>query len=1131
MKKIKDKEVGRLRPSGQLAAVGARWKNSSWNRWREESDRDPEVPGSREPRDENGWAIEPTREGHAAPIDAEPLLLRDWLGQRHVSYASPREYAYSQAQGILLQHFLEDTDPDELLITTLYINGQDRAPQRANIAYSMTLTDAFMCNWQQSGSGQFFDHLSALHGYRDGGYPVRVSRAPLQLWDCFAYEAIYRKTSPQRFDGSTHIALDPAAFKAYVWGADLQAHYQATLTQFWVAHGADYNLLIKEAFLKSAYVQHAEGSLSAQDMTLAVRALGLDPGQAWETLTFSQFRDATLPQDITFRELILYRYVATAVIVITDERTDRLVVYVPGNSSPLHGFADLPALAAWVALQCKDARRRKALEHHFRLEDDPDGLFYSGIQKTLAGLAAYPHFLDQATGYWNPDTEVHLGAALSPWPFSHFRQNLQARLESDGLRLIHTRAEHNKEVAAQALSNAISATGAIAMAVPYLWAPLAAMSLALIGLGADEVLEGRTLDEKKNGVGRIVFGVLNAVPVLVEGGATAGRLLGAAARAGDEAALGAADEVGQMVNARTEAQRSLALEKHQQTQVQQAERFHQHASESPDERAARLALDEQGRLALHSQRAAAFDSAKAFGIEPQGLRSLSPELRTALARFEYDAPLDPTGAWKTDESGAVYEVSHPETGDVSHYARVHSKVYPVERAEAAGQYRIYAPGDARIKGPYIKHVKGFYSDIDVRPELRGGESYTVELPQPAPSVGKGGIELTRPQPPVTIELPMDGIEIRWAPNEEGEQTQRYYATNVPEGTRVFYNAELACWESGSAEPLWLDNKGRWCSGSEKDYLKVRSNLNAGLRNVVYTFRRLPGFPASPQPIEQIVHQVWLGRRLPGESLLETIKANMRTSPDLKFTMHIDIDDTATSKRLSAQAQLQNAFAEFTNMTVSKLQDETFFSRFISDPHTSTAYSAFRRGAFENFAAASDILRYRLIREYGGIYMDCDDSVGRSFTGADLLAGPNDVMVGATLESPTLSFKGPGNSHFASRPGNPLFREMEKEIGTRFMRKRAALEALGASRNKSEAAMAGYMTLISETTGPRLFLDVIKEARPDYADLLDEQFTIDPNVVSSGYHERLKRVKDFYRPFASRFRVFPGAENSWKAPGA
>ena len=66
MKKIKDKEVGRLRPSGQLAAEVARWKNSCWSRWREESDLDPEVPGSREPRDENGWAIEPTRKVNAA---------------------------------------------------------------------------------------------------------------------------------------------------------------------------------------------------------------------------------------------------------------------------------------------------------------------------------------------------------------------------------------------------------------------------------------------------------------------------------------------------------------------------------------------------------------------------------------------------------------------------------------------------------------------------------------------------------------------------------------------------------------------------------------------------------------------------------------------------------------------------------------------------------------------------------------------------------------------------------------------------------------------------------------------------------------------------------------------------------
>lgn len=1104
-----------LRVSGWRDQRGEDWEDSGWN-------------GPRVPRDENGWPIEPAPGNE---VDADATLLSDWLGQQHVRYESPREYARAQALGFLFQHLLEDTDPDELLITTLYINGQDAAPQRANIAYSMTLTDALMCNWQQSGNGQFLDHLSALRHYRKGGYPVQISSAPLELWDCFAYEAIYRKTSPQRFDASTQVELDPVAFKAYVWDADLQAHYQATLTRFWTEHGADYNLLIKAALLKSAYVQQAEGSLSIEDRSLVLRGLGLDPAQAWEALTFKHFADAPLAHDVTIRELVLYRYVATDIIVLRDERTDRLVMYIPGNSSPLHGFADLPALADWIALQCKDARRRKALQRHFRLEDDPDGLFYSGIQKTLAGLAAYPHFLDQATGYWNPSREVHLGAALSPWPFLHFKHNLQTRLEADGRQLIRNRAEHNKEVAAQALSNAIAATGAVAMVEPYLWVPLAAMSLALMGLGADEVIEGRTLEEKKNGTGRIVFGVLNAVPALAEGAGTASRLLGAAARIGDQAIPGAADELASVAGARTEAERTVALAGQQQAHAQRIQDVLEHASQSPEERDARLIVEERQRLAIKSQHAARYDSAIAFGVEPQGLRALSPELRTSLARFEYNAPLDPSGIWTTDERGAVYKVSNPGTGKPRYYARVHSKLYPVEPVQAAGQYRIYAPDDAQLKGPYVKRVKGFYSDIDLSPGLRGGDSFIEELPEVVLPVEKDEILLTRAQPPVTVEIPMDGIETRWVEDEGGKQSPRYFANTAPGGTKVIYNAEVACWESGNDTFLWLDNKGRWRTGTEKAYLKVRDSLRLDVRNVFYTFRRLPGLPANPQPIEQMVHQVWLGRRLPGEKIIETIKSNMRMSPELRFTLHVDIDDTAAVEGLSPHAQLHKAFADFPNMTISRLQDEPFFEGFMGDPHTSTAFSCFRRGEFENFAAASDVLRYRLIREYGGIYMDCDDVIGRSFSGAELLAGPHDVLVGSTLESPTLSFKGSGNSHFASRPGNPVFRQMEQEIHTRFATQQANLEALASARHQSSAAMAAYMTQISEVTGPTLFLDVLKETRPDYADILDDGFEIDTNVYSSEYYERLNQVKAFYRPFASRFRIFPGAENSWKAPGA
>ena len=714
-------------------------------------------------------------DGHGEAVEPrKPLLLDEFVAARQVGYRPPHEYARSRAREFVIQSLGETLDPDELLITTLYINQLDVQPQRANVAYSMTLTEAFMRNWQQEGNGAFFDHLGHLREYRYGGYPVRISAQPLQLVDCFAYEGIYRKTTPQRFDHSSHISIEPKAFKSFVWNADLQAHYQESLTRFWDDNGSDYHLLVKAALLKSAYVQHQEGSLSTQDKSLVLASIGLREDQPWETLEFEAFRDAPLSRRITFRELVLYRYTATDIIVIQQESTDRLVVYIPGNSSPLHGFKNLQALRNWIALQCKDSRRRKALETHFRAEDEPDGLWLSGLQTTLAGLAAHPYRLNDATGHWYPDKIIHLGPALWPWPFTHFRNSLQSRLASDGRQLIRTRADAKKTTAALALNNAIVATGAIAMAVPALWIPLAAMSVALIGLGADEVLEGRTLGEKQEGAGRIVFGALNAAPLLVEG-AAAGRFAASAARTAQDLTPGAADEIGQMISRQSAEQRATAVARQEQVEAQDAEHANALANETASARKWRRAREEQQRLARKSHHEQTFDSAIAFGVEPEGLRSLSPELRAELARFEYNAPLDRAGVWGDDDFGAVFKVVHSETGKIEYFARVHSKIYPVERVQAAGRYRIHSPEYPAIKGPYIKRLKGYYSDLDLMPGLRGGDSSIETLPvaQPAPEPVKNGITLLRAQPPVTIEIPMDGIVVRATVDGWGKPAQSY----------------------------------------------------------------------------------------------------------------------------------------------------------------------------------------------------------------------------------------------------------------------------------------------------------------------------------------------------------------------
>ena len=121
---------------------------------------------------------------------------------------------------------------------------------------------------------------------------------------------------------------------------------------------------------------------------------------------------------------------------------------------------------------------------------------------------------------------------------------------------------------------------------------------------------------------------------------------------------------------------------------------------------------------------------------------------------------------------------------------------------------------------------------------------------------------------------------------------------------------------------------------------------------------------------------------------------------MKFTLHLDVDNAAFTGELD---RLKQAFAEFPNMVVSELRDEPFFFKFLTDNETVVPYRYFRSGTGQNLAAASDILRYRLIHEYGGLYMDCDDVMVGAFEDAELNAGPDDVLTGGAVSSPRMGF--------------------------------------------------------------------------------------------------------------------------------
>ncbi|MEB0079035.1 glycosyltransferase [Pseudomonas sp. CCI3.2] len=1020
------------------------------------------------------------------------LLAETFFKTLQINYESPEEYATETVRTYAQKKWGIDLDPSEMVIATLYIETAGRhAPFNASVAFSMTLTQAMLRNWQQNGNGDFFDHLSRLEGYRSGGFEVNVVHSPLPLWNCAAYEAVYRKTTPQRYDATTHLHMRADEFKQYVWDCNLQAHYQARLGEFWKEHGSYYHLLIKGSFLKAVYRQAAARSLTAEDKGFLLSALGLDASQPWETLTWERFVNAPLLRTVTFRELIVYRYTATDILAIRNELTGRVILYIPGNSSPFHGFDSEPLAAEWLGQQCRDPRKRKALESHFRMEDEGDGPFLSGLHAALAGLAVYPKFLNQATGYWPPRSTIKFGAAIE-WPFTHFQQALKERLDSDAAQTIHTQSDYWKAAAAEGVTDAILVLGAVVMVAPEVSPLLAALSLALVGLGVDETVEGKDKAEKEQGLAHIQFGVLNALPIIAEvvaGAIDAGRVV-------REDAASSTWETDTGVETQADA--------------------------TPESLAAE---EQQARLAEQARHKSIDDTERGFGIEPEGLRSLRAAMRAKLRTLEYTSPLK-NGAW-TLASGAneTYQVFDNLTNTYESFIRLHSKVYRVEWVEAASQFRIFAPYEAGPPGPFVKELSLGRWDLDLKPGLRGGESFDGSASAP---IDTGAVPVA-PYPPIVlqpdipkiqIEIPMDGVEMA---------DDSYFIHRDGKRTRVYYDAnpELPGWTNSRGDYVWRDRAGEWHSAGAADYKKIESRIAQSKDYRIYTFPRLPELPANATAIPREVHYIWMGNRIPGEQLLTNLSKNAAKSPDLAFTLHIDIDNELAFHDLSSR------FINHPNVHLSRLKDEACYSDFLKS-ESAPMFDYFRYGDYQNLAAASDVLRYRLIYEYGGIYMDCDDIIMSSFEGVSLDAGPCDVLMGNEVSAPSFNYVGPNTSHFASLPRNPVLKELLREMQRRYVSEDpvffttprphldTSTQALSAA---SKAAMAPYMIKIFELTGPSVFSDVMRKLRPDYFDLLAR--SLEPEVIiSAAYTEQMEAARDFYFPFKRKTRILPGSANEW-----
>lgn len=440
----------------------------------------------------------------------------------HLSHVPRPDREAKRALGSWLRAQGVATDPDLIVVVTLHLRPHGPNRYRAQLMQRVSLPQAVLINWQGESNNDVLDALIAAPWAgtlpTDGTIELVASLERNPWYDNGpAYEVfngLFRRTEPQRFDATTLVNVRAESLQRHIESLDFHTRCKRLLQGYWHTHLQTHRLCCKLNFIAACNEQVAQGSLSDAARLLVWQAAGLI---------------ARGPHMVA-SPLNIYGYAATDVLCLHDTHTDLMVLYVPGNSSPLLEFASQDLLRDWVGDQCKDLAKRQALKRHFRLADAPQGLDFSGLDTALEGIAAYPashrlppeHGFFNDDGTWPPRTYVNYRPERYSPPlqgdvFNALAERQRQRSLDDADFLITSDREIAERRWRGYLDTTLSLLLPLAFVVPGLAPVLAIGGIVQMGIGLDEAINGKTLEDKLDGVGDIAYGLFNAVPLAAEG--------------------------------------------------------------------------------------------------------------------------------------------------------------------------------------------------------------------------------------------------------------------------------------------------------------------------------------------------------------------------------------------------------------------------------------------------------------------------------------------------------------------------------------------------------------------------------------------------------------------------------------
>ncbi len=355
-----------------------------------------------------------------------------------------------------------------------------------------------------------------------------------------------------------------------------------------------------------------------------------------------------------------------------------------------------------------------------------------------------------------------------------------------------------------------------------------------------------------------------------------------------------------------------------------------------------------------------------------------------------------------------------------------------------------------------------------------------------------------------------------------------------------------------AKYFWRSAKGKWQRGTLDEFSKAKKADAHQYTFIDVSPPSVLKLPNEVKPLPKALHYFWAGQEIPSH-LADNIARNATQAPGYTSILHVDADSPAVFQRIKNTLESKVPGVKIVNLH----EDEVF-----KQLRRGEMYDYFRQGQGKNLAAASDVARYPIMNKHGGVYLDTDDVIQKNIGTDALLAGADDVLLGAPVVHSLTDYTPFYNtSNFATRPGNPVIEAMITQMKQRFKANKAYFAANRPTATKSANGrvhytpeFSAYERKIFETAGPNLFNDILKSKRPDLYDLgLDglakESKLVDGSLVSSGpivdiendvlgvyaskglappdhLREQIQKIKHHYYPLRYRFNIRIGADHSW-----